>query len=139
MLWKSCSEYDYEQLFHNMYCENIAPLAVASNNCCPWILVKWVMWSQNMLSEPCLEFNFEQFFQYALWKYSYLLWNLLSLIIDKDSPLRTSYTNTAQIIFLKKTLVAYHWRYYSVILLQFGCSVKGHANQKLWSQLLSLS
>ena len=34
--------------------------------------------------------------------------NFLALIIDKDSPLRTSYTNTAQIIFLKKTLVAYH-------------------------------
>ena len=136
MLWKSCSEYDYEQLFHDMYCENIAPLAVASDNCCPWILVKWVMWSQNMLSEPCLEFNFSSMLCENIPTYYE---NFLALIIDKDSPLRTSYTNTAQIIFLKKTLVAYHWRYYSVILLQFGCSVKGHANQKLWCQPLSLS
>ena len=133
MLWKSCSEYDYEQLFHNMYCENIAPLAVASDNCCPWILVKWVMWSQNMLSEPFFNFLILNNFSSMLCENIPTYYeNFLSLIIDKDSPLQTSYTNTAQIIFLKKTLVAYHWRYYSVILLQFGCSVKGHANQKLW-------
>ena len=63
MLWKSCSEYDYEQLFHSMLCKIMVSLAVASDNCCPWILVKWVIWFQNMHWEPCLEFNSEIWMQ----------------------------------------------------------------------------
>ena len=40
MLQKRCAKCDLEQLFYNMFCKNIATLAVARHNCCPWILVK---------------------------------------------------------------------------------------------------
>ena len=60
ILWESCSETNFEQLSHNMFCKNIDSLAVAKETCCPWILAKRAIFLQNMLWESCSKLHFEK-------------------------------------------------------------------------------
>ena len=60
ILWESCSETNFEQLSHNMFCKNVDSLAVAKETCCPWILAKRAIFLQNMLWESCSKLHFEK-------------------------------------------------------------------------------